>query len=176
MPRYNAKFVGREVGAIGIGYPIETTLNATDKETAELALYDRWEHIQRLELKEERKLTEFQRDYLVSLLWSNTGDDDRPLDDDYGPDDVNLEDDATWQHLESVQGFYDRFQGIWEGYWKTPSAAHDLALTRNRHGAGFWDRYSEGEGEVRGRILTKWAHVEGSADPYVGDDGKVYIP
>ena len=49
------------------------------------------------------------------------------------------------------------------------SAGHDFWLTRNHHGAGFWDR---GLGEV-GRKLTEAAHVYGDYDLYVGDDGKV---
>lgn len=47
---------------------------------------------------------------------------------------------------------------------------HDFFLTRNRHGAGFWDR---GYGAV-GRQLTDAAHAYGSHDFYVGDDGLLY--
>lgn len=47
------------------------------------------------------------------------------------------------------------------------AAGHDLWLTRNHHGAGFWDR---GLGAV-GDVLTAEAHAMGSSDVYVGDDG-----
>lgn len=47
---------------------------------------------------------------------------------------------------------------------------HDLWLTRNRHGAGFWDR---GLGEV-GEALTEISHNMGEQDWYVGDDGLIY--
>jgi hypothetical protein len=47
---------------------------------------------------------------------------------------------------------------------------HDFWLTRNHHGAGFWDR---GLGE-QGERLTKWAQVAGSRDLYIGDDGLVH--
>jgi hypothetical protein len=47
---------------------------------------------------------------------------------------------------------------------------HDLWLTRNRHGAGFWDR---GLGE-RGLALTEAAHAYGECYLYVGDNGWVY--
>lgn len=50
-------------------------------------------------------------------------------------------------------------------------AGHDFWLTRNGHGAGFWDR---GLGE-RGDRLTKAAHVYGESSPYVGDDGLMYV-
>lgn len=49
-------------------------------------------------------------------------------------------------------------------------AGVDFWLTRNRHGAGFWDR---GLGEV-GRRLTDAAHVYGSVDLYAGDDNLIY--
>lgn len=48
---------------------------------------------------------------------------------------------------------------------------HDLWLTRNGHGAGFWDR---GLGE-KGEILTKLASDMGPKEIYVGDDGLVYF-
>lgn len=49
-------------------------------------------------------------------------------------------------------------------------AGHDFWLTRNRHGAGFWDR---GLGAVGDR-LSEAARPYGEADLYVGDDGKVH--
>lgn len=47
---------------------------------------------------------------------------------------------------------------------------HDLWLTRNRHGSGFWDR---GHGEI-GDKLTELAHAAGERWPYRGDDGNLY--
>jgi hypothetical protein len=47
---------------------------------------------------------------------------------------------------------------------------HDFWLTRNGHGAGFWDR---GLGE-RGQWLTDMAKPYGEAILYVGDDGRVH--
>lgn len=47
---------------------------------------------------------------------------------------------------------------------------HDLWLTSQGHGAGFWDR---GLGE-RGRRLTARAHLE-AADVYIGDDGLAHF-
>jgi hypothetical protein len=52
----------------------------------------------------------------------------------------------------------------------TEYAGHDFWLTRNRHGAGFWDR---GLGDLGDR-LSEAAKVYGSVDLYVGDDFKVY--
>lgn len=48
---------------------------------------------------------------------------------------------------------------------------HDFWLTRNGHGAGFWDR---GLGDL-GLQLSDMARAYGSSDLYVGDDGRVYV-
>lgn len=48
---------------------------------------------------------------------------------------------------------------------------HDFWLTRNGHGAGFWDR---GLGEVGDR-LSDASRAYASADAYFGDDGRVYL-
>jgi hypothetical protein len=50
-------------------------------------------------------------------------------------------------------------------------AGHDFWLTRNHHGAGFWDR---GLGDV-GTRLTESAHTFGDSDMYVGDDERIYV-
>jgi hypothetical protein len=50
-------------------------------------------------------------------------------------------------------------------------AGHDFWLTRNHHGAGFWDRDL---GEV-GEQLTEAAQTYKEVDLYVGDDGKIYV-
>ncbi len=49
-------------------------------------------------------------------------------------------------------------------------AGHDFWLTRNGHGAGFWDR---GLGEI-GDKLTKIAKCRRETNLYIGDDGKIY--
>jgi hypothetical protein len=58
------------------------------------------------------------------------------------------------------------FDGIEPG-----QIGHDFWLTRNGHGAGFWDR---GLG-VRGDTLTDLCRPYGESDLYIGDDGKVYV-
>ncbi|MEG3175813.1 hypothetical protein U1872_06195 [Sphingomonas sp. RB3P16] len=55
--------------------------------------------------------------------------------------------------------------------YSTAQAGCDLWLTRNGHGAGFWDR---GLGKA-GDLLTEAAAALGSIDPYFGDDGKFYL-
>lgn len=50
-------------------------------------------------------------------------------------------------------------------------AAHDFWLTRNGHGAGFWDGAWT---EPVATELTDAAHAFGSCDLDLGDDGKIY--
>lgn len=50
-------------------------------------------------------------------------------------------------------------------------AGHDFALTRNGHGAGYWDR---GTG-VTGEALTDQSKSYGSIDLYLDNDNKVSI-
>lgn len=59
-----------------------------------------------------------------------------------------------------------------EEYLEEEGAArfgHDFWLTRNSHGAGFWDRKLDGF-----KQLTKWAHTFGEQNLYIGDDGRIY--
>lgn len=49
---------------------------------------------------------------------------------------------------------------------------HDFWLTRNSHGAGFWDR---GYPFTVGKVLTDAAHAAGSRSLYLGDDGYLYF-
>lgn len=51
------------------------------------------------------------------------------------------------------------------------SAGHDYWLTRNGHGAGFWDRDL---GDVGDRLSAKAGECP-SIYVYLGDDGKVYV-
>ena len=58
---------------------------------------------------------------------------------------------------------------VWDGFTVDLSGiepeqlGHDFWLTRNRHGAGFWDR---GLGEV-GDKLTRLSHGFGGVEPYI---------
>ena len=55
--------------------------------------------------------------------------------------------------------------------WGPEQAGHDLWLTRNGHGTGFWDR---GYGNVGDRFANI-ARTMGGQDVYVGDDGMAYL-
>ncbi len=53
-------------------------------------------------------------------------------------------------------------------------AGNDFWLTRNGHGAGFWDREQLTD-ESLGDQLSAIAHNYGECDVYAGDDGLAYL-
>lgn len=116
----------------------------------------------------------FLAGYLECALWSSTDDAGNPLDDNYDVDD--LSEGFLASSREECRDFFDANRALMEQaqkeyhYLPSISGGHDFWLTRNRHGAGFWDR---GMGEV-GQKLTEAAHVYGSVDLYVGDNGRIY--
>ncbi|UCV26747.1 hypothetical protein [Ferribacterium limneticum] len=57
--------------------------------------------------------------------------------------------------------------------WEMEQLGHDFWLTRNGHGAGFWDR-DFGDEHSR-KALTELSKVFGETDIYKGDDGLLYV-
>ena len=114
-------------------------------------------------------MTDFETAYIECALWSSTDDDGEPMDSTYSVDDLAPE------TVESMVADCQDFQRLCSpddlALQSDEQNGHDFWLTRNRHGAGFWDR---GLGEA-GTRLTENAHSYGSSDLYVGDDGKVYV-
>lgn len=118
-------------------------------------------------------MTPFLQAYLVCALWSSTDDGDEPMDswatvDDIAPELLasSAEDCAAFlaANESDLRAYLGR--GDWESH-----GGHDFWLTRNGHGAGYWDGdYPDDEG----RRLTDNAHVYGSVDLYVGDDGRIH--
>lgn len=114
----------------------------------------------------------FVRGYVECALWSSSDQTDdqggEPLDANYSPDDIATESlmrmtlDCDAFMTECAADLADIEAG---------QAGHDFWLTRNGHGAGFWDR---GLGDL-GERLSDAARVHGSSDLYVGDDGALYI-
>lgn len=131
-------------------------------------------------------LEEFQRGYLRAALWSST--DTHPQ----TGEDVSL-DDGDWEWAEGAEeemnaeaaSFFAKHRGALELYAERISydpskgtpydyAGHDLWLTRNGHGAGFWDR---GLGELGKRLASYcgWGTEYSEVYLYLGDDLKIHI-
>jgi len=104
-----------------------------------------------------------------------------PADENYGVSDLAPEalarmvadcekfqaDNAEWitdAHLTNANS-----EALWDADEK---AGHDFWLTRNGHGAGFWD----GDWlDDAGKALTAASKAFGECSLYVGDDGRLYI-
>lgn len=141
-------------------------------------------------------LDRFLAAYIECALWSSIeGPDDTPMDQNYSADDI------AESSMRSIRLDCEQFvlaQGevldycgetgdlpMRDGEFSDAyvQAGHDFWLTRNGHGAGFWD----GDWEINlpatdsrfkanaGNVLTTAAKNFGACDLYVGDDGKVYV-
>jgi hypothetical protein len=87
-------------------------------------------------------------------------------------------DDAQWSKegladmKKDADMFYKKAERLLQTLDADPSQhGYDFWLTRNGHGAGFWDR---GYGEA-GDKLTAFSEKFGEANLYVGDDGMIYV-
>lgn len=120
------------------------------------------------------QLDNFSRAYIEAALWSSTDDTGEPLD----SGNAELSESAK----ERMVADCAKFQGDYvaklnaldycSGDFPETQVAHDFWLTRNRHGAGFWD--GDYPKEI-GDVLTELAHSYGECDLYVGDDGLIYV-
>lgn len=123
------------------------------------------------------QLDEFARAYVEAALWSSmdesTPSGGRPLDESYGIEDIHPE---TLSQMVSdcadfKGGTLDNGVPVMQVISSNMArAGHDFWLTRNRHGAGFWD----GDWGDHGDALTKFSHPYGEVNLYVGDDGMIH--
>ena len=121
-------------------------------------------------------LTDFVNSYIETALWSSSDESDErggePLDKNYGPSDIAPETrramflDAASFYKANRMDFDPAVGGAGPG-----RAGHDFWLTRNQHGAGFWDGDYP---EPQAARLTKASQAYGEFDLYVGDDGRIY--
>lgn len=132
-------------------------------------------------------LDSFTRAYLAAALFSSLDgsrpDGGDPLDQNYGITDfapaaleMAIRDCARFQrdNAEDIAAGCTRGSGEYSP-WE--QAGHDFWLTRNGHGAGFWDGdWQDGNGDKsRANRLTASAKGFGEVDPYVGDDGAIHF-
>lgn len=118
----------------------------------------------------KRKLDAFTEAYLETALWSETDEEEKPLDRNFGISDFAPE--AVDAAIKAAADFQQRNEtDLDEASGDSEQHGHDFWLTRNGHGAGFWGR---GYGAV-GERLSKAAEAYGSEDIYVGDDGLLYF-
>jgi hypothetical protein len=116
------------------------------------------EYIPRVEIPKD--LDEFTRGYLECAEWCGIDEEERKA--------FELSVSPKWGNLTLQRAIQDcdDFRSAAGGLLNSTQypygdsyAGHDFWLTRNRHGAGFWDR---GLGKV-GETLTELAHPYGEA-------------
>jgi len=101
--------------------------------------------------------------YLEAMLWTE--------EDELGPSDIDeISNDTKIESYKDIMSFLQKAKDLINGM-EPSQVGHDLWLTRNGHGAGFWDR---GLGEV-GDKLSNLASEMGTKHAYVGDDKKIHI-
>lgn len=120
--------------------------------------------------------SEFALGYLECALWSSTNDDGEPLDSYLGLEDFDptalqtlLIDVEDWLLAQKIppEYSYHKFGHDLYGY---SQFGHDFWLSRNGHGAGFFDRGSE----AHWKKLQEAARIYREVNLYIGDDGKIY--
>ena len=115
----------------------------------------------------------FHHAFLTAMLWAGLDDNDTPLDQNRDISDIHPNTLAGLK--DDCNDFIDRNQAdllaLDQNGYGFQQAGHDYLLSRNGHGAGFFDRDL---GEVGDR-LQEAAQASGQADAYVGDDGKVHV-
>ena len=115
----------------------------------------------------------FLASYIETALWSCTDSDGVPLDNSKYCD-AELAPETLKKFEADCEAFAAKGSVLYPEYFaglQSQTTAHDFWLTRNGHGAGFWDGdYPKAIGET----LTEFAHSFGEVDLYVGDDGKIY--
>jgi len=123
--------------------------------------------------------TPFLSSYIETALWSSTDGAGVPLDNaKYGDTELAPETLARMTaDCERFQAEYSKLtssldDSVLRSFPPDSHIPHDFWLTRNHHGAGFWDGDYP---EPIGKALTDLAHSFGEVDLYVGDDGKFYL-
>ena len=104
--------------------------------------------------------------YLFTALWSSVDESGEPLDDEYEYSDFTKEaqKEARRDCKDFVRLSSKSIQFLLENKLADEaSIGHEFWLTRNRHGAGFWDRGYPGH---VGQMLTKDAHSFGETHAY----------
>jgi len=114
-------------------------------------------------------MDEFTIQYIETALWSSndetTPQGGEPMDDNYP---VSLE--FIEIAIRDCDLFREYAGELLDEHDDDTQAAHDFWLTRNGHGAGFWD----GDWPEGGDRLTALSKVFGETTLYIGDDGQVY--
>jgi hypothetical protein len=118
-------------------------------------------------------IDDFIGSYITAALWSSSDEDGEPLDNSeaqLSPGTREAMEADCRAFLAAQQATLWEVEGPIRGSNVWEAAGHDFWLTRNHHGAGFWDGDWP---EPQAAILTEAAHDFGEFDLYVGDNGDI---
>ena len=115
-----------------------------------------------------QKLDDFTLAYIECLLWQATDEYGEPLD-MYDIDDIDP--DGLEEIIQDCKDFQEANAELLSQAGDDEQNGHDFCLTRNGHGAGFWDR---GYGDI-GERLSKACRAYGTLDCMLSDDETIYI-
>ena len=106
--------------------------------------------------------------YIETLIWTEEGkEEDDPFE---GKSIFDISDASKEKIKKEVEWFIDSAGDVFEDL-DDEQIGHDLWLTRNGHGTGFSDRIEEG---YNLETIEELCDILGTAEAYVGDDGKIY--
>ena len=109
-------------------------------------------------------IAEILKGYLTAALWTNEELDEYTIN--------QISESSIISAKEDIKNFLDKLE---EGglllNLNAESIGHNFWLTRNGHGAGFWDKNLGELGDKVSEICKEF----GEKYTYVGDDKKIYI-
>jgi hypothetical protein len=110
------------------------------------------------------RMMDILNSYLEAALWTE--------EEEIGPSNIesDVSDNSKIDAYKDVRDFLNKAGDLVDGL-EPSQIGHDLWLTRNGHGSGFWDR---GLGEI-GNELSDIARSMGSKHVYIGDDEQIHI-
>lgn len=124
-----------------------------------------------------KKLTEFEQGYIECALWSSMDDSNdqggEPLDQNYSITDIEPDtlDGMIKDCNEFIKANSKEIETALDEGADYSQLGHDFWLTRNRHGAGFWDRdYAD---ELTREALSEAARKCGEVDLFINDNNQV---
>lgn len=113
-------------------------------------------------------MDDFTIAYIEAALWSSTTEDETPMDEVYDVYDIEAE--SLLKIQAECAEFQAKHAGLLTQAGTSEQNGHDFWLTRNHHGAGYWDR---GYPKHIGDALTKSANKAGERCLYIAG-GKVH--
>ena len=123
-------------------------------------------------------IEDFLEAYIECALWTSTDDQDIPMDRDHSAEDIapealrSMREDCVAFLTAMADGVDSVDSDVSQEITNTGRAGHDFWLTRNGHGAGFWDGDWPEPAATR---LTDASHGFGESYLYIGDDKLIHV-